>query len=92
MYGWNAAPGNTHMPPAVRYSTPALGTMVYSPGGAATLTAAVKPELAHVVGLDHVPDPTQLMAATMSEQVHDFASGDLSRLAMHGTGKCRPAV
>jgi hypothetical protein len=82
----------TYVTGQVRLNAAALGTMSYGPDGAAAATAAIKHELAHVVGLDHVADPTQLMAATMSDRVHDFAAGDLTGLAMLGNGKCRPAV
>lgn len=83
---------STYVTGQVRLNAAALGTMSGRPDGYETVTAVVKHELAHVVGLDHVPDPTQLMAASMSDRVHDFAAGDLTGLAMVGNGKCRPAV
>lgn len=76
----------------VRLNAAALGTLSRQLDGHRTVTAVVKHELAHVVGLDHVPDPTQLMAATMTDRLVDFADGDLTGLALLGTGKCRPAV
>lgn len=82
----------TYVTGQVRLNSAALGTMSRRPGGHETVTSVVMHELAHVVGLDHIGDPTQLMAATVSEQVHGFAAGDLTGLAMLGTGKCRPAV
>jgi hypothetical protein len=76
----------------VRLNAAALGTMAKRPGGTATVTAVVKHELAHVLGLDHIGDPTQLMAAKMSGNITEYAAGDLAGLAILGTGKCRPAV
>lgn len=61
-------------------------------GGNRSVTAIVKHELAHVVGLGHVGDSTQLMAASASVEVSDFSAGDLTGLAMLGSGKCRPEV
>ena len=83
---------STYVTGQVRLNAAALGTMSERPDGYETVTAVVKHELAHVVGLDHVPDPTQLMASSMSERIHDFAAGDLTGLAMLGNGRCRPAV
>ncbi|MEI4273436.1 peptidase [Klenkia sp. LSe6-5] len=49
-------------------------------------------ELGHVVGLAHVWDETQLMAATTRGGVLDFADGDLAGLAVLGAGACVPEV
>ncbi|MCA4133913.1 matrixin family metalloprotease [Arthrobacter sp. M4] len=49
--------------------------------------AVVMHELGHLLGLDHVDDPTQLMYDEASS-VHDFAAGDLAGLAKLGTGPC----
>ena len=76
----------------VKLNAAALGAMSRRPGGDEAVTAVVKHELAHVVGLAHVPDPTQLMATTMSESVHNFAAGDLTGLARLGSGPCRPGL
>ncbi len=46
-------------------------------------------ELGHVVGLDHVDDPTQLMNPVTST-VRTYQSGDLTGLAVVGTGTCAP--
>jgi hypothetical protein len=82
----------TYVTGQVRLNAAALGAMSQSPAGAARVTAAVKHELAHVVGLNHVADPTQLMAATMSDRVQDFAAGDLTGLARLGNARCRPGI
>lgn len=48
-------------------------------------------ELAHVVGLDHVDDPTQLMNPE-GTGVTEFAAGDLAGLAVLGGGQCVPEL
>jgi hypothetical protein len=59
------------------------------PGGPADARAIVLHELAHVLGLAHVDDPTQLMYPEQSDVV-DFAAGDLTGLAQLGAGACEP--
>lgn len=49
--------------------------------------AIVLHELAHVVGLDHVSSPTELMYPRTSKQAR-FGPGDLEGLAMLGQGVC----
>jgi hypothetical protein len=49
-------------------------------------------ELGHVVGLAHVWDDTQLMAASTTGEVLDFADGDLAGLARLGAGACVPEL
>lgn len=53
--------------------------------------AVLRHELGHVVGLDHVDDPTQLMHPT-SGGVPTFQAGDLTGLAELGRGRCAPGV
>jgi hypothetical protein len=61
------------------------------PGGTGIARAIVLHELGHVVGLDHVDDPRQLMYASASD-VLDFADGDLAGLARLGSGACAPQL
>ena len=45
-------------------------------------------ELAHLLGLDHVEDPTQLMNPELSQS--SFQAGDRAGLAQLGSGRCAP--
>ena len=56
-------------------------------GRTAEQQAIVMHELGHVVGLDHVEDPAELMAPKSSGQL-DFGPGDLTGLARLGAGPC----
>ncbi|WP_246080607.1 peptidase [Modestobacter altitudinis] len=60
--------------------------------GAPIARAIVLHELGHVVGLDHVNDPWQLMNARGSADVVDFGGGDLAGLAQLGAGSCEPRL
>src|SRR5262249_21943894 len=52
--------------------------------------AVVLHELGHVVGLDHVADPHQLMFSESRFNVTDYGPGDLHGLSRLGTGSCFP--
>ncbi|WP_255769144.1 hypothetical protein [Pseudarthrobacter sulfonivorans] len=72
-------------------NAPALaeGSAVEGP----TLTpAAIAHELAHLVGLDHVDDASQLMYPEAGFGVYAYASGDLTGLAALGRGTCSPGL
>jgi hypothetical protein len=75
----------------VRLDGPGLAETLAFPDGPALVRAIVMHELAHVVGLDHVNDPTQLMHEENTGQF-DFAAGDRAGLALLGTGKCVPRL
>jgi hypothetical protein len=60
--------------------------------GAETARAIVLHELGHLVGLGHVDDGQQLMYPQARREVPDFASGDLTGLAVLGAGPCVPQL
>ena len=58
--------------------------------GAATARAIILHEMGHLVGLAHVDDGQQLMYPEARREVPDFAPGDLTGLAVLGSGPCVP--
>jgi hypothetical protein len=75
----------------VQLDGPGLTGTLALPNGPALVRAVIMHELAHVVGLDHVNDPTQLMYEENNGQL-DFGDGDRAGLALLGTGKCVPRL
>lgn len=53
-------------------------------------TSVLRHELGHLVGLDHLDDPTQLMNPVTSSAVDTYQAGDLTGLALLGQGDCAP--
>jgi Matrixin len=60
--------------------------------GPETARAIILHELGHLVGLAHVDDQEQLMYPEARREVPDFASGDLTGLAVLGSGPCVPEL
>jgi hypothetical protein len=71
---------------------PQLAELLDVPNGEAYTRSVIQHELAHLVGLDHINDPTQLMHPEGGQEVTDFAAGDLTGLAELGHGRCFPDV
>jgi hypothetical protein len=67
---------------------PDFAELLSERGGYSQARAVVIHELGHLVGLDHVSDDSQLMSPTLSENLTDFANGDLEGLAALGRGPC----
>lgn len=64
-----------------------LGVLLQAPGGDEHARAIVVHELAHVLGLDHVDDPGELMHPTTSART-DLGPGDRQGLALLGQVPC----
>ncbi len=67
---------------------PTAAEILDRPNGVAELRAILLHELAHVVGLGHVKDRGELMAAENTGRI-DFGPGDIEGLALVGSGPCR---
>lgn len=80
----------TYVSGQLELNGPALTRMIARDGAAAAV-GVIKHELAHVVGLGHVNDPTQLMNESTTA-VTTYAAGDLSGLALLGQGQCTPGL
>jgi hypothetical protein len=67
---------------------PQLANILDRPNGRAQARGVIMHGLAHVVGLDHVDDPTQLMNPYGSPCVTSFQDGDRTGLSALGRGRC----
>lgn len=86
-----SAPGHpaVYVTGAVQLDGPQFGTLLGQRNGVAPARAVVLHELGHLVGLDHVDDPSQLMHPT-ANGLRGYAEGDLAGLAQLGRGPCAP--
>ena len=84
-----AAPGHptVYVGGEVQLDGPQLAVLLGQRNGAEKARAIVLHELGHLVGLDHVDDPSQLMYPRARE-VLGYAQGDLTGLAELGRGEC----
>ena len=60
--------------------------------GATAARAIILHELGHLLGLGHIDDPSQLMYPRVQSSVTSFQAGDLTGLALMGSGSCAPNV
>jgi hypothetical protein len=67
-----------------------VAEVVASHAGPNPARLAIAHELAHVVGLGHADDPTQVMYPLLMPPVIGFGNGDRTGLARLGTGVCAP--
>lgn len=75
----------------VQLDAPALTDNLQYPAGRDQVRAVIVHELAHVVGLDHVDDPSQLMYEE-NNGLTALGDGDRAGLALLGAGPCVPQL
>jgi hypothetical protein len=76
----------------VELDGPQFRQLLATAAGRPAAESIIKHELAHLVGLDHVDDPTQLMNDEARPGVTDFGDGDLTGLELLGRGPCVPEL
>ncbi|UDY37936.1 matrixin family metalloprotease [Dermatobacter hominis] len=70
-----------------------LAKTASSEPGATAVRALIQHELGHVVGLDHVDDPDELMhTESLPDEYTDWGPGDREGLARLGAGRCFPDI
>jgi hypothetical protein len=84
--------GSVYVSGVVVLDGPDLAELLSQPGGRDVARAIVQHELGHLVGLDHVQDPTQLMYPETGGDLTDYAAGDRRGLAALGQGACFPEI
>ncbi|MFK4298088.1 hypothetical protein ABH924_003246 [Arthrobacter sp. GAS37] len=83
--------GFTYISGQLELNGPALQRMSEELG-TEQVRAVIEHELGHVVGLDHVNDPSQIMNPSETPGVVTFGAGDLTGLSLLGQGKCQPTL
>jgi Matrixin len=90
-YSANTGKGSAYVSGHVYLDTADLVSLQATTHGDITEKLVIEHELGHLVGLDHVNDPTQIMYA--SSQGHSgYGAGDLRGLAIEGSGSCHPEL
>ncbi|MET0820097.1 MAG: hypothetical protein ABWY58_03960 [Aeromicrobium sp.] len=69
---------------------PQLERILDGRAGRAGVRSVMMHELAHLVGLDHVDAPGQLMRPSGDESITTWGAGDRNGLAAVGSGRCIP--
>lgn len=69
---------------------PQLEQILDERGGRSGVRSVMMHELAHLVGLDHVDAPGQLMRPSGDESITTWGAGDRTGLAAVGSGRCIP--
>ena len=89
------APGtNTYMyvTGSVVLDGPYFDQILASSRGWFQAEAVIMHEFGHLLGLDHVDDPRQIMGTHRDRDILRFSSGDLAGLSALGSGPCMPRL
>ncbi|WP_200846808.1 matrixin family metalloprotease [Arthrobacter sp. 18067] len=87
MYSLNNGP-KSYITGSLELDTPQVAELLADPEGADYVLAVMQHELGHVMGLDHVDDPVQLMYPEIGAP-DGLAAGDLNGLRLLASAPCR---
>lgn len=90
MYSLDKGP-KSYISGSLELDTPQVTELLASPGGADYVLAVMQHELGHVMGLDHVDDPVQLMYPEIGAP-DGLAAGDLNGLHLLASAPCRKDI
>jgi Matrixin len=90
-YSANTGHGSAYVSGHVYLDTAELVSLQANTHGDVTEKVVIEHELGHLVGLDHVTDPTQVMYPS-SHGMSGYGAGDLRGLAIAGSGSCHPEL
>nr|WP_306422630.1 matrixin family metalloprotease [Paenarthrobacter aurescens] len=90
MYSLNNGP-KSYITGSLELDTPQVTELLADPEGADYVLAVMQHELGHVMGLDHVDDPVQLMYPEIGAP-DGLAAGDLNGLHLLSSAPCRKDI
>ncbi|WP_175538529.1 matrixin family metalloprotease [Arthrobacter sp. cf158] len=90
MYSLNKGP-KSYITGSLELDTPQVSELLADPEGADYVLAVMQHELGHVMGLDHVEDPVQLMYPEIGAP-DGLAAGDLTGLHLLSSAPCRKDI
>ncbi|WP_172322341.1 matrixin family metalloprotease [Paenarthrobacter sp. CM16] len=90
MYSLNNGP-KSYITGSLELDTPQVSGLLADPEGADYVLAVMQHELGHVMGLDHVDDPVQLMYPEIGAP-DGLAAGDLTGLHLLASAPCRKDI
>ncbi|MCD4852731.1 matrixin family metalloprotease [Arthrobacter sp. AK01] len=90
MYSLNNGP-KSYITGSLELDTPQVAELLANPEGADYVLAVMQHELGHVMGLDHVDDPVQLMYPEIGAP-DGLAAGDLNGLHLLASAPCRKDI
>jgi hypothetical protein len=76
---------------SLELDTPQISELLAEDGGSDYVLAVMQHELGHVLGLDHVEDPIQLMYPEIGAP-DGLADGDLTGMSMLASAPCRKDI
>lgn len=90
MYSLNKGP-KSYISGSLELDTPQVADLLATEGGSDYVLAVMQHELGHVMGLDHVDDPVQLMYPEIGAP-DGLAAGDLNGLHLLASAPCRKDI
>lgn len=89
---WQVGDERTYVTGTVQLSSQAISAILARPATRPLAEAIILHEFGHLVGLDHVTDPRQIMFPESQLVTTTLGAGDRTGLAQLGSGPCQPRL